>query len=170
MTFIDVGPDNARPERGLITDRAPHGVQLGGNVIPQTWTITMTDDQGNYQLEGSVTGRDGQGNNAKPFTSTSGQIIVPPELWRYARDRAGHPVNKKGDTFTWTVYRTGVGTVDFRGGSGDAFRAVLVQNLSNAPHTLELVTTGGEVRIEAFDVFQPPGHAGDNSLPTGDKQ
>jgi hypothetical protein len=156
MTFIDVGPNNVRPERGLVTDRAPHGVRLGQDIIPQTWTITMIDDNGNYKLEGSITGVDGQGNNAEPFTSISGQVIVPPELWRYARDRKGQAVNKKDDLFTWKVCRTGVGTVDFRGKRDESFRVQLVQNLPNSEHMLEIVTTGGEVRVDAFDVFEPP--------------
>ena len=155
MSFIEVGKDNVRPKRGLVTDRAPHGVVLGRNVVPQTWTITMTDDGGHYTLEGSVTGFDGQGDNAQPFTSHSGQILVPPDLWRYNRDRQGKAVNKKGDTFTWRVYRTGVGTVDFKGEAGQRFRVPLIQNLPNAAHTLELVTEGGPVRLEAFDVFEP---------------
>ena len=155
-TFINVGKNNVRPERGLVTDRAPHGIRLGQNVVPQTWTITMIDDNGNFKLEGSITGFDGQGNNVEPFTSNSGQIIVPPDLWRYARDRKGQAVNKKNDLFTWKVYRTGVGSVDFRGKQDEIFRVKLIQNLSNAEHTLELVTTGGKIRVHAFDVFEPP--------------
>ena len=156
VTFIDVGPNNTRPARGLVTDRSPHGVCLGKNVVPQTWTITMIDDNGNYKLEGNVTGFDGQGNNIEPFTSNSGQIVVPSDLWRLARDRQGQTVNKPGALFTWKVYRTGVGAVDFRGDGDETFRARLIQNLPNTEHTLELVTTGGEVRIDAFDVFEPP--------------
>ena len=154
--FIDVGPKNIRPERGLVTDRSPHGIVLGENIVPQTWKITMTDDAGNYRLEGSVTGPDGEGNNVDRVTSNSGQIIVPPELWRYARDREGLAVNKKGDLFTWTVYRTGVGAVSFEGDREEPFSVKLIQNLPNTEHTLELITTGGRVAIDALDVFEPP--------------
>jgi len=156
MSFINVGAKNARPKRGLVTDRAPHGAELGRNVVPQTWTITMVDDAGNYALEGTVTGLDGRGNNAEPFTSTSGQITVPPELWRYNRGRKGEVVNKKGDTFTWQVARATLGSVDFKGAEGERFRAKVAQSLENREHTLELIATDGEVRIEAFDVFEPP--------------
>jgi hypothetical protein len=116
----------------------------------------MTDDEGAFSLHGDVTGFDGRGNNVEPFTSDSGQIIVPPRLWRYARDRQGRVVNKKGDLFTWKVYRTGVGAVDFGGEQAELFRGTLIQNIPNSLHTLELVTGGGEVRIEAFEVFEPP--------------
>ena len=80
---------------------------------------------------------------------------MPPDVWRLARDRQGQTVNKKGDLFTWDVYRTGVATVNFQGTQGEPFRVKLIQNLPNAEHTLELVNTGGEVRIKAFDVFEP---------------
>lgn len=156
MDFINVGPKNVRPERGLVTDRSPHGVFLGKSVVPQTWTITMLDDAGNYELAGSVTGPDGRGNNVDPFTSTSGQILVPPELWRLNRDRAGKAVNKKGDLFTWKVWRTGLGAIDFKGKPGERFRQPLIQSLPNAEHELQLIATGGELRVEAFDVFEPP--------------
>lgn len=156
MNFIQVGKDNVRPERGLVTDRAPHGVTLGANVVPQTWTITMLDDDGNYELVGSVTGPDGRANNIDTFTSASGQITVPAELWRYNRDRQGQVFNKQGDTFSWDVYRTGVGAVDFRGEDGELFSTPLIRNLSNAPHTLELTARDRAIRIDAFDIFEPP--------------
>ena len=155
-TFINVGPKNVRPERGLVTDRAPHAVELGRNLVPQAWTITMLDDEGNYKLEGSVTGFDGQGNNVEPFTSNSQQISVPSDMWRYARDRQGKAVNKRGDIFTWKVYRTGVASIDFKGNKDEPFRVKLIQNLTNGPHVLELITTEGKVGVDAFDVFEPP--------------
>jgi hypothetical protein len=34
--------------------RSPHAVELGSNIVPQTWTITMTSNTGDYRLEGSV--------------------------------------------------------------------------------------------------------------------
>jgi hypothetical protein len=156
MNFIQVGRKNRRPERGLITDRAPHGVVLGKNATAQTWTITMIDDQGNYELVGSVTGPDGRSNNLETFTSNSGQITVPADLWRYNRDRQGNVFNRAGDTFTWQVDRTGVGTVDFSGEAKEPFRIPLIQNLPNTLHTLELIADDGEITIDAFDIFEPP--------------
>jgi hypothetical protein len=156
MSFIKPGKNNTRPKRGLVTDRAPHGVALGTNVVPQDWTITMTDNQGNYQLVGSRTGPDGTGNCTEPFTSPSGQITIPPELWRYAKDRQGNFVNKKGDTFSWRVYPTTGDVIHVKGKTGERFRLPLAQNLPNAEHTLQLTVENGAAAVERFDVFEPP--------------
>ena len=132
------GQAGARPQRPFVhngQDCAPHAVDLGGNLVPQTWTITMTSDAGDYRLEGSVTGPDGEGNLARPFRSRSGQIGIDPKFWREGRNeihgrpvvqRDGKPVvefgtmavpvvyengqpvaygDVKGDTFTFDVYR-----------------------------------------------------------------
>ena len=142
-------------------DVAPHAVELRANVVPQTWTITMTSDTGDYRLEGSVTGADGEGNVAQPFVSRSGQIAIDPKLWRHGRtERKDSPVvygNGTGDTFTFEVYRCAAGTVSFRAEQQELLCQPLVQNLTNGPHTLEIVSAGdGDVSIEAVYVFQPP--------------
>lgn len=163
-TYMACGQKNARPERGMVRDSGPHGVSLGTNVIPQEWTVRMLDDAGNYELRGSVTGPDGKGSAVKPFTSTSGQIIIPPELWRHGARCVpfltpwdGQIVNPAGDTFTFRVYRCSVGSVDFRGEEKARFRVNLVQNLPDTNHVLEIVAKGGgNVLIEAFEIYQPP--------------
>ncbi|MEM1297547.1 MAG: SGNH/GDSL hydrolase family protein, partial [Verrucomicrobiota bacterium] len=81
-TLIIPGPQNHRPERGSTSDRAPHAVELGQNIVPQRWTIRMTSDTGDYELMGSTTGKDGRGNSDRDFTSRSGQITVRSDLWR----------------------------------------------------------------------------------------
>lgn len=142
-------------------DVAPHAVELRAGIVPQTWTITMTSDRGDYRLEGSVTGVDGDGNVARPFLSHSGQIAIDPKLWRHARiEKKDGPVvygNGTGDTFAFDVYRSSAGTVNFRSEQPEALCQPLARNLSNGPHTLELVSAGdGAVCIEALYVFQPP--------------
>jgi hypothetical protein len=132
-------------------DRAPHSVALGSDIVPQQWTITMTSNQGDFELVGSVTGTDGQGNAFEPFTSQSGQILIDPELWR------GSKTNRTGDRFTFEVTRCAVGEVDFQGDERRKFRVRLVENLTNGPHTLKLVARGdGPVTVDALDVFEPP--------------
>lgn len=65
--------------------------------------------------------------------------------------------NGTGDTFTFEVYRCATGTVSFRSEQAEPLCQPLVQNLTNGPHTVEIISTGdGEVRIEALYVFQPP--------------
>jgi len=165
-SYMVCGAKNARPKSGSVMDSGPHGVSLGANVVPQEWTVRMLDDAGNYELSGSVTGPDGRGNAVKPFTSVSGQIIIPPELWRHG---AGcipfmHPwdgqiINKAGDTFTFSVYRCSVGSVSFQGAGQSRFRVSLAQNLPNTKHVLNVVATGdGNIGIESFEIYEPPLH------------
>ncbi|NLX99261.1 MAG: hypothetical protein GXY83_24250 [Rhodopirellula sp.] len=157
------GRDNAAPPQGSIGDIGPHGIDLGRGLVPQTWTIRVTDDKGHYELVGSVTGADGEGNVLKPFVSNSGQIGIPPELWRHGAGCVPflHPwngkiLNKAGDTYTFDVYRACAGIVDFQGNGGE-FRTTLFQALPNQSHVLELITAGeGRVTVKRFDVFEPP--------------
>jgi hypothetical protein len=150
MSYVLPDEKNHKEGKGSVPrDQAPHAITLGEKIIPQTWEIVMTSDEGDYELTGSVTGPDGQGNAFKPFTSTSRQIIIDRKLWRRA-ERTG-----KGDSFTWGIRRTGVREISFKGPDGEVFVTPLVQSLSNTLHTLELLPTG-VVNVEAFDVFEPP--------------
>ena len=141
--------------------RIPHAVDLGANLAPQAWTITMTSDAGDYRLEGSVAGQDGTGNLAQPFRSQSGQIGLAPKFWRQGRvekkDQSVEYGVASGDAFTFDVYRSAVGEVSFKADQPGPLVEPLVRNLSNQQHTLELITTGhGEVVIEGLYVFEPP--------------
>ena len=138
-------------------DVGPHGVGLGSNLIPQSWTITLTSDAGDYRLAGSVTGPDGEGNSMKDFTSRSGQIRIDPKLWRF-NAVGGAAVNRSGDKYTFDVVRCASGTVHFSPAKDQLFYQSLVQNLPIGGHTMEIITQGdGEVAIDSFYVFQPPG-------------
>ena len=147
--FIDLNAKEVNLRR-VISDRCPHGIRLGDNIVPQEWTILMTSDNGDYELTGSVTGPDGKGNASRTFTSRSGQIIVEHGLWRLAR------TNRTGDRFTFEVVRSALGEVRFVGPAAE-FRVRVASNLSNGPHSLRLDAQGdGPVRVGAFDVFEPP--------------
>jgi hypothetical protein len=141
--------------------RIPHAVDLGANPVPQTWTITMTSDTGDYRIDGSVTGADGAGNLAQPFVSQSGQIGIDPKFWRQGRvEKKGEPAEygvAKGDTFIFDVFRGATREVNFQASQSAPLVEPLVRNLPNRQHTLELITTGdGEVTIEGLYVFEPP--------------
>ena len=131
-------------------DTGPHGVNLAKNITPQNWTIRMTDNAGNYELEGKVTGFDGKGNNRKMFVSKSGQIVIDPAVWRHPQ------ANVIGDFWTFNVYRCASDTVNFKSKTDkpEFFSIPLVQNLSNGQHTLEVIIDG-EVAIKSFYVFTP---------------
>jgi hypothetical protein len=141
--------------------RIPHAVDLGANPVPQTWTITMTSDVGDFRVEGAVTGPDGTGNLAQPFLSHSGQIGLDPKSWRESRvEKKGQPVDygvATGDTFTFDVFRSAVGELSFKSDRPAPLVEPVVRNLPNRRHTLELITTGtGDVTIEGLYVFEPP--------------
>ena len=133
-------------------DTGPQGVILGTDLRPEEWTIRMLDDEGNFELIGSLTKEDGRGNNRELFTSESGQIIIDPALWRHPQ------ANRFGDEWSFEVYRTATERVDFRtdGKEPERFSATLVQNLENGPHTVEIRTAGdGQVSIDSFYLFRP---------------
>ncbi len=147
--FIDVKA-KVTDLRRVISDRCPHGIELGDAMIPQNWIITMLSDEGDYQLTGSITGHDGKGNAFKPFTSLSGQIKIPPDLWRLAN------TNRTGDRFTFSVRRSTLQQIDLKGTPG-TFRICIADQLPNSPHHLTLKFEGaGEAIVDAFEVFEPP--------------
>ena len=156
---------NTRPKQGSIGDIGPHGVTLGTNLLPQDWTIRVTDDEGGYELVGSVTGTDGAGHVLQPFTSTSGQIRIPPKLWRHSAGCVPflHPwdgkiINREGDTYTFSVYRACQPKVNFQGDGGE-FRMPVLQAVPNREHLLEIIAVGdGSIQLKRFDIFQPPLH------------
>jgi hypothetical protein len=148
------------PLGGQQGDHAPHMVTVGAGAVPQSWTITMTSDTGDFRIDGSVTGPDGTGNSTAPFVSKSGQISIDPTLWRtnkVVKDGQTLYGTKTGDVFTFDVYRCALGKVDFKGTEPGPLTEPLVQNLTNGPHTLEIVPTGdGKVDIDSLYVFEPP--------------
>ncbi len=144
-------------------DVAPHAVALGSGIIPQSWTIVMTSDAGDYRLDGTVTGLDGSGNSMCPFLSRSGQIAIDPTLWRHNRENlSGDKVvygNRTGDTFSFNVVRTAVAEVRFCSDARREFFVPLVRNLSAGSHNVEIVASGdGELIIDGFHIAEPPIH------------
>lgn len=151
MTYIEPAPTNFQERRSPARDQSPHGVTLGVDVVPQTWSITMLDDKGNFELSGSITGKDGRGNAFEAFVSDSGQILLDPEEWRRAER------NRKGDKWTWNVVRSVLSEIDLLGGRTEKVRITIAANLPNGEHSVELFPIGsGEIQVEGFDVFTPP--------------
>lgn len=152
MSYVQPNSKNAKEGKGANPrDQSPHGITLGKGIVPQTWTLVMTSDQGDYQLTGSVTGADGSGNAFQAFTSTSGQILIEPELWRRAER------NRTGDRFTFEVKQACLDEVSFAGKAGENFAVRLAQMLPNGPHRLRLVPIGpGSAPLTGLRVFQPP--------------
>jgi hypothetical protein len=141
--------------------RIPHLVELGQKVTPQNWMITMTNDTGDFRLDGSVTGADGTGNLATPFIGISKQIALDPRFWRQGKvEKKGQPVDygvKSGDKFTFDVIHSAAAQVSFRSEQPRQLVEALARNLPNTQHTVEVIANGdGEVAIDGFYVFEPP--------------
>lgn len=152
MSYVQPDTKNAKEGKGANPrDQSPHGITLGQKIVPQIWTLVMTSDSGDYALTGSVTGPDGSGNAFKPFTSTSGQILIEPDLWRRAER------NRTGDRFTFEVKPAVLDEVSFQGEAGGRIVFRLAQMLSNGEHTLRLVPIKpGTATIKVLQAFQPP--------------
>ena len=152
MSYVQPDNDNARVGRGSNPrDQSPHGITLGTNIVPQSWTIVMTSDKGDYELTGSVTGSDGQGNAFIPFVSESGQIKIEPELWRRAER------NRKGDRFTFGVKRSVLSQIELNSQAKKRFQLRIAEGLSNGRHELELIPIGiPSGTIEYFRAYRPP--------------
>ena len=111
----------------------------------------MTSDTGDYEITGSVTGADGNGNAFKQFISNSGQVMIDPDVWRRAER------NRTGDRFSFDVRPSVLDEISFKGKADERFVTRLAQVLPNREHTLELIPSQpGEVSIERLDVFEPP--------------
>ena len=106
-------------------------------------------DETEYELTGSVTGTDRNGNAFQSFTSNSGQIAINPNLWRRAVR------NRTGDRFTFEVRR---GVLEEINLTGEKSRVTmrLAQALTNGSHTVELIPFAhGATRTVTFQVYQP---------------
>jgi len=51
MSYVQPDKKNAAEGKGANPrDQSPHGVTLGSKVLPQSWTIVMTSDSGDYEI------------------------------------------------------------------------------------------------------------------------
>ena len=157
-TVIVSDAKNNKPARGSAADRSPHLARLGDleKIIPQTWTIKMTSDTGDYELIGSVSGKDGGGNNANDVTSDSGQIIVPTALWRRRINKDGSHANLTGDVFTCEVKQSTISEVDFKDPQDEPFRVTLGYQLPQTDIAIEVdQPKPGEGEITGYDLMHP---------------
>jgi hypothetical protein len=160
MTYIQPGAKNTLILKGPGPgDVAPHEVELLSQVVPQTWTITMVDDAGDYELSGSVTGPDGRGHVLTAFTSRSGQVRLDPALWRHIdknpkTGKVTYP-NAKGDTFTFDVRRAVDAQIQVQPRGAAAVAICVARQLRNTWHELTL-TGEGLANVLAVRIAEPP--------------
>lgn len=160
MSFIQPGEKNTLILKGPGPgDIAPHEVELRDNIVPQTWTITLLDDAGAFELSGAVTGPDGQGKAGEDFLSRSGQIHIDAALWRHVKKdlktgKVTYP-NARGDRFTFDVRRAFAGQIQLEASPTQPQALCIVRQLKNTWH--EVILTGEGLRnILAVRVAEPP--------------
>ena len=149
-------------------------------LIPETWTVEITEidetcDNFTFRVAGSETGSDGTGHGSNRFVSTSGRVVIEPDMWMLGITRrvlGGQA--KRGFTIAWDVaelftdtyapqcapdtgkYLTG----DWK---GKVVRVTLAQGLTNRAHTLEIIPNGdGPVPVGDVIVYEPPLEGGRN--------
>ena len=154
--------DGRRGQSGQPGDDAPHAVTLGKNVVPQTWTITMTSDTGDYRLARQRHRPRRRGKCRPAVAEQIGPDRHRPEALAQRAGGKGWPAGLVREPHRRHVHLRRLSLrprrAEFPLPSGRRrWRKPLVENLPNRRHTLEIVTAGdGVVTIEGLYVFQPP--------------
>jgi hypothetical protein len=145
---------------------AVNRITLGKNAILEKWTLTVTkvsEDAKDieYELEGSVTGKDGKGNNKAKFTSNSGRIIIEPRDLSSIRSAQTYKKTKCPGNYkvTWEVKPAFIDVWKPQNLKDKALDNIytLFQGLENREHTLEIVPNGdGALPVKSIVVHSPP--------------
>ena len=132
--------------------------------VAEAWTLTFTElspnlKQGQFRVEGSVTGPDGTGKLGERFVSKSGRVAIEPDDWNLDFSLAvfKRPI-QSGQTVTWKTILMGTDRFLAPDASADTTverTVTLAQGLSNGRHRLELRGAPG-VPLKAVRVYQPP--------------
>ena len=131
----------------------------------ETWTARILEcdlekDILLYEVSGSKTGPDGQGDHKKRFVSNSGRVVIEPKMWmvnwslRYRKQTL--PENY---TVTWEtkplfvdLWEAPIETSPTKESS-----TVLTQGMTNGEHILTLTPRStGKLPIRAFRIYRPP--------------
>lgn len=134
-------------------------------LIAEKWTakILECDPESKllkYEVIGSETGPDGQGDHTERFVSNSGRVVIEPGMWMvcHALSYREKPMPEDYEV-TWEVAPLFVDTYQALRADDPAqeYTKTLAQGLSNADHTVELIPNGdAPVPVAAFRVYRPP--------------
>ena len=136
---------------------APHAVDLGTNVVPQTWTITMTSDAATIASRGASPAPTARATWPARSGASPGQIGIDPRHWRSGEDRRkGHKVlygESQRRALSPSTSIAAPGAAEFPGRGAGRFPAAGREPAQSAT-TLEIVTAGdGDVTIDGLYVF-----------------
>jgi len=173
--LIDGRPPSEFPELYYHArpSNAPHdGVRPAINhighekpLILEKWTakIIECDPEKNilrYEVIGSTTGPDGQGDHLKRFVSNSGRVVIEPRMWMvcWAVKYRKKPLPEDFEV-TWEVkplFKDVYEAPEVEDPTKES-AVTLAQGLTNSKHTLRLIPNDdGPLAIKAFRVYRPP--------------
>ena len=127
--------------------------------IAEDWTLTFTElnekmDQFKFKVVGSKTGPDGEGNQTDKFVSTSGRVVINPKdiILTYPKKQF-----KAGFEIKWQCKPqfAELVSVPASPGAGIENATTLFQGLTNGKHTLEIISTDGDLPIQTLRVYKP---------------
>ena len=149
--------DHVRPAINRIDHEKP--------LVLETWTAKILECDPEkkvlrYEVIGSKTGPDGQGDHMKKFVSNSGRVVIEPRKWMvcWAVKYRKKPLPEDYKV-TWETKLQGVDVYQTPKTEDPArdYSTTLAQGLNNGEHRLELIPNGdGPVPIEAIRVYRPP--------------
>ena len=113
-----------------------------------------------YEVIGSKTGPDGEGDHLKWFVSNSGRVVIEPRMWMvcWAVKYRKKPLPDHFEVH-WEVKPLFKDVFQAPQPEDPAKESVvtLAQGLKNGPHTLRLIPMGDQsVAVKAFRVYRPP--------------
>jgi hypothetical protein len=133
-------------------------VDFAGPPVAEDWTLTITSVESNgkhfkFKIEGSVTGKDGEGWSGKDFTSGSQRVFIGSESW-FRNEKAG--AIQVGTKITWSVVSLARDVIENT--SEKPSWITIAQGLPVGPHVLTLTYEGEGTPpvIEEIWGFQPP--------------
>jgi hypothetical protein len=145
---------------------AVNRVSISKDARPEKWTLTITSvsEDGKdieFDLEGSVTGKDGKGSNKGTFVSNSGKITIEPQDLSSISSAQKYKKTKCPENYkvTWEIKPafTDVWKPQNLEDKAQENTYTLFQGLENKEHTLEIIPNGdGNIPVKSITVHTPP--------------
>jgi len=159
---------------------------VGWNSVPleEKWILTVTEVGPNsswvkYNVNGSKTGYDGEGDSRKLFQSNSGRVVIHPNWWHLKRSydfMSAREKNKAmtagriasdsketafpievGYTFQWETTLIGKDIITYDNISNSNGGLTIAQGIPNSNHQIQIKTSKRHAElIKKVKVYQPP--------------
>lgn len=162
MNGVDSLWATTRPSNGPMWMPAINAIGHEKTQVEEDWTLTALEGSAedgsriNFNVEGSVTGPDGEGVTTERFVSNSGRVVIEPTdvplAWQFSYKKKTLPPDFK---VTWKNYPL---FADPYRPAPAGTETVLVQNCGNGPHKLTIRPKNGKVGIGKFIVNAPAKH------------